>query len=97
MGFGFYIIVAKTIASAAAFLFGVNVATTIATVAMLCGPIGWTIATVSAMTGALLIGRTNVMKTASFIIALHSMKAVALAKSEIDISKYVWQENAMKN
>jgi hypothetical protein len=44
MGFGFYIIVAKTIASAAAFLFGVNVATTIATVAMLCGPIGWTIA-----------------------------------------------------
>ena len=41
-------------------------------------------ATVSAMTGALLIGRTNVMKTASFIIALHSMKAVALAKSEID-------------
>ena len=82
MGFGFYIIVAKTIASAAVFLFGVNVATTIATVAMLCGPIGWTIATVSAMTGALLIGRTNVMKTASFIIALHSMKAVALVKSQ---------------
>lgn len=89
MGFAFYIIVAKTVVVAAAAIFGFTAVTTITTVAALCGPIGWVIAGLSAVTGALLLGGPNVSKTAAFIVTLHSIKARAMAKSGIDISQYV--------
>ena len=89
MGFAFYIVVAKTVVVAAAAIFGFSAATTITAVAVLCGPIGWGIAALSAVTGALLLGGPNISKTAAFIIALHSMKANAMAKSKIDISQYI--------
>ena len=88
MGFTFYIIVAKTVVVVAAF-FGVSAATTITAVAALCGPIGWVIAGVSAVAGALLIGGPNAMKTAAFVVALHAIKANAMQKSGIDISQYI--------
>lgn len=88
LGFTFYIIVAKTLVVVAAAI-GIPAATTISVVAMLCGPIGWVIAGTSAVIGLLLLGQPNAMKTAAFIIALHSIKATAMAKSGVDISKYV--------
>jgi len=88
MGFPFYIMVAQTLAVVLATL-GVSVTTTISVVAMLCGPIGWVIAGTSAVIGLLLLGQPNAKKTAAFVIALHSIKATAMAKSGVDISKYV--------
>lgn len=88
MGFAFYIIVAKTIVVVAASV-GITAATTISAVAMLCGPIGWIVAGTSAVIGLLLLGQPNAMKTAAFVIALHSIKATAMAKSGVDVSKYV--------
>ena len=89
MGFSFYIIAAKTVVVVAAALVGASAATTISAVALLCGPIGWTIAGIAAVSGALILGGPNAMKTAAFVVALHSMKAAAMAKSGMDISKYV--------
>ena len=88
LGFSFYIIVAKTLVVVAAAI-GIPAATTISVVAMLCGPIGWVIAGTSAVIGLLLLGQPDAMKTAAFVIALHSVKATAMAKSGVDISKYV--------
>lgn len=88
-GFPFYIIVAKTVVVAAAAVFGASAATTITGVSILCGPIGWTVAGIAAVTSAILFGGPNVAKTAAFIVALHSIKANAMQKSGIDIAPYV--------
>ena len=88
LGFTFYIIVAKTLVVVMAAL-GIPAAATISAVAMLCGPIGWIIAGTSAVIGLLLLGQPNAMKTAAFVIALHSIKATAMARSGVDVSKYV--------
>jgi len=57
--------------------------------AALCSPAGWTLAGTSAVIGLLLLGQPNAMKTAAFIVALHAIKAAALARSGVDISKYI--------
>lgn len=88
MGFGFYIIVAKTLVVWAAAV-GVTAATTVSAVSLLCGPIGWCVAGIAAVGGLVLLGGANVHKTAAAIIAIHAIKATALTKSGIDVTQYL--------
>lgn len=89
MGFAFYILMAKTVAVVAAAVLGIPVTQTITAISVLCGPVGWAIAGISAITGLTLLGRANVAKCASFIIQIHMIKIEALGKSKVDINRYL--------
>ncbi len=89
MGFAFYILMAKTVVIAAASVAGVSAATTISTISVFCGPVGWAIAGVALITALSLTGSADVSKCASFIIQVHMMKINALGKSGVDITPYI--------
>ena len=91
MGFPFYILMAKTVAVAAA-TFGISVTTTITAISVLAGPIGWTIAGVGAAASLFLIGRADASKTAAFIIQTHIFKVLAMEKSGVDYKKYLLKQ-----
>ena len=85
MGFAFYILMAKTVVVAAAAL-GIGAATTITTISILTGPVGWGIALACWLP---LIGKADVRKCAAFIMHVHATKIDELGKSGVDISKYL--------
>lgn len=89
MGFAFYILMAKTVVVVAAATLGVSAATTITTISLFCGPVGWAVAGVAAVTTLSLIGRADVRKCAAFIIQIHMTKVNALGKSGENIGKYI--------
>ena len=89
MGFGFYILTAKTIVVAAGAIFGATAATTTTVVSALVGPIGWGIAAASAAAGLFLIGGKNEATTVAYIVQLHYFKVQAMSNSEIDVKRYL--------
>ena len=92
-GFAFYIVVAKTLTAAAGAVFGASAATTVSTIAIFCGPVGWAIAGVALTGGALLVGRADVERSIAFIVQIHYLKIDALKKLGVDPAKYYLEES----
>lgn len=81
-GFAFYTTMSVTVASVASAVgatlpFAAYTGAS-ATVGLLSGPIGWAIASVSALGGLALAGRANVRKTAALVAEIHALKVEAL-------------------
>ena len=92
-GFTFYILMAKTVAVIAAAV-GIPVTTTITVISVMCGPIGWGVAAVAAVTGAAMIwGGADIQKMAGFIVQNHMLKINAMQKAGIDPDKYIWLDD----
>lgn len=88
MGFSFYILMAKTVVVVAAMV-GIPASATISAISVLCGPVGWVIAAVSAITAGVLVGQANITKCVAMIVQVHMFKINALGKSRCSLEQYL--------